>query len=289
MNILIIQEYGRHPENQKFRECLSMQKALQKLDQDVDVWGLGHDNYADEPEFHYYDIIINLENYDETGWVPNLSEYKHPYKILWSIDAHVRGMDSYLKTYHSGGYDVILQATKDFVSGYEFSVWFPNCYDSDLIGLIKKHKTIDLGFCGSLMNRANLLDGLTSMYNLHKDIFVIGDSMVETVNSYWIHFNQNVGNDINYRSFETLGCGTVLLTNRNPQYEKLGFEDEVNCLMYGTPEELCYKLDTYHQKYDKLQYIIENGLELAKQHTYDKRAQDLLKIYHYNSDVRRVS
>ena len=71
--------------------------------------------------------------------------------------------------------------------------------------------------------------------------------MVEKVNSYWIHFNINLANDINYRSFETIGCGTVLLTNRNSQYEELGFEDKVNCLMYGNMEELEEKIKTYTQ------------------------------------------
>ena len=32
-------------------------------------------------------FLGNIENYDETGWVPNLKDVKTT-KFLWSIDAH---------------------------------------------------------------------------------------------------------------------------------------------------------------------------------------------------------
>ena len=34
--------------------------------------------------------------------------------------------------------------------------------------------------------------------------------MVDAINSYYIHFNRNIGDDINYRTFETTGCKTLL-------------------------------------------------------------------------------
>lgn len=278
MNILIIQEYGRNPENQQFRECLSLQRALNKLSVvDADVWGLGHANFPSQPDFNSYDIIVNLENYDEIGWVPDLSLYTHPYKMLWSIDAHVKGMDGYTGTFHKGQYDIILQATKDYVD--KNSVWFPNCYDEHLVFPNRKLKTTDFGFCGSLLDRKGILDNLTGRYGLQQDIFVLGNKMVDAVNSYWIHFNSNIGNDINYRSFETIGCGTVLLTSYNSQYEELGFIDEVNCLMYGEEQELYDKIEEYSGKYTQLKSIIARGYNLAKRHTYEKRASQLIGIY----------
>ena len=59
----------------------------------------------------------------------------------------------------------------------------------------------------------------------------------------------------------------------------MGFVDEKNCLMYGTIEELKTKLDTYLKDYEKLTIIGNEGLLLAKNHTYDKRAEKLLEIY----------
>ena len=98
MNFLLIQENGRHVANRSFRECFSLQRCLEALKQNCDVWGLGHPNYEQHPDFNNYDVIINLENYDESGWVPDLSEVSCK-KYLWSIDAHVRGIAPYKKEF----------------------------------------------------------------------------------------------------------------------------------------------------------------------------------------------
>jgi len=274
MKIAIIQENGRHEKNRDFRECFSMQRSLQKLNFVVDVWGLGHDNYEKELEWDSYDTILNLENYDSTGWLPDLSQTSKPKKLLWSIDAHCRGLNAYRKIFEKGNYNLILQATKDFVDNN--SCWFPNCYDSTLI---ERNNTIErksfLGFCGSLLNRGEILSFLENKYDLRKDIWVLGRDMVKAVNSYQIHFNINLSNDINYRSFETLGCGTALLTNKNYQYDELGFIDGANCITYSSVEEMVKKLDYYKNNPKEVSQIQKKSAELAKSHTYDVRASTL--------------
>ena len=76
-----------------------------------------------------------------------------------------------------------------------------------------------------------------------------------------------------------LGCGTALITNYNEQYEKLGFMDGHNCLMYDSLEELRLKLDVAQNDAALVASIAEQGQILAKTHTYDVRAKELLKIY----------
>jgi len=274
MKFLIIQENGRHEKNRHFRECFCLQRALIANRQECTVWGLGHSNWKDPIIFNNYDIIINLENYDETGWVPNLSDCK-AYKAIWSIDAHCRGLTPYLKTYTEGKYNVILQATKDFVDAN--SVWFPNCFDNTLIQPRNIQKRTNVGFCGNVVNRDWILKILKDHCNLLTDIFIIGDDMVNAINSYKIHFNMNISNDINYRSFETIGCKIPLVTNFNPQYEELGFKDEVNCLIYKNPQEAIDKIKKGLTNESFLNTIAENGYELSKKHTYNKRASHLIK------------
>ena len=276
MRVLIIQENGRHEENRHFRECFCMQKSLKKLGHEADVWGLGHENFESVPEWDTYDVILNFENYDMTGWVPSLSRTSRPRKLLWSIDAHCIGMKPFLDTFRGGKYDLILQSTEDFVD--ENSVWFPNCFDQTLIKP-SAPKTTFLGFCGSLLNREQLLNFLASRYGLKKDIWLLGDSMVQAVSSYQVHFNINLANDINYRSFETIGCGTALLTNRNPQYEKLGFRDGENCLMYNNIESLCEKIEECQADPQMVEMISAAGYELSKRHTFDERAKRLVALY----------
>lgn len=276
MNIMIIQENGRNDENRAFRECYSLQRSFNKLNHNADVWGLGHSNFETVPTWDSYDLILNLENYDSTGWVPNLSSTKKPKKFLWSVDAHCIGLGPFFKTFYEGKYDLILQSTKDFVN--EFSVWLPNCYDDTMITPLSEKNNF-IGFCGSMLNRKQLLDFLTNRYSLKQDIMVLGEEMVKAVSSYHIHFNMNLANDINYRSFETLGCKTMLLTNYNAQYEELGFEDGVNCMMYKDFNEMCEKIEACQNDLEKVKSISRRGYEFAKNHTFDKRTEKIISLY----------
>ena len=277
MKILVIQENGRHEANRKYRECFSLQRAFTSLGHTCEVWGLNHSNYQHTPDWNSYDIIINIENYDEIGWVPSLKTVTKPKKFLWSIDAHCRGENVYEKTFAEGNYDILLHSTKDFVTK-DYHVWFPNAFDDSLIKPLDIEKTHDLGFCGNWVNRRPILEWLQENHGLHLDIFVIGDDMVKAINGYRCHFNLNIANDINYRSFETIGCGTLLLTNYNPQYEELGFVDGKNCLMYRSNEELVNKIQEIKLGKIDINVISDRGYELSKEHTYYNRCKMLLNM-----------
>lgn len=279
MKILIIQENGRHDKNRLFRECFSLQRSIKKENIDCDVWGLNHNNWSGViPDFNKYDVIINLENYDDINWLPDLSKYTKPYKMMWCIDAHCRGMEPYLKVFKDGKYNLILQSTIDYISDPNVSVWFPNCYDNTLVQPRNIEKRCDIGFCGNILNRGELLNILETKFKVIKDVFVIGDDMVNAINSYKIHFNRNISNDINYRNFETIGCNVPLLTNYNPTYEHLGFKDGINCMIYKTVPEMIEKSQLLLNDPKLLQTISQNGYELSKKHTYDVRAKSLLNF-----------
>lgn len=273
MNVLLIQENGRHDANRIYRECFCLQRAFEHHGHKADVWGLGHNNYQEiyydsEPDYESYDLIINLENYDETGWVPSLAKAQTT-KYLWSIDAHVKGIQPYLKTAQEGNYDLILQATPEFVS--KGSIWFPNCYDDELIKPLDAEKTHDVGFCGNINNRGSLINLLQEHFNFKLDEFVIGDEMVRAINSYKVHFNANISIDINYRNFETMGCGTCLLTSYNQHYHHFGMKDGENCLIYSNIDEMLDKTRIILQDEALRTKIGNAGNELAKLHTYKKR------------------
>ena len=275
MKTLIIQENGRHDGNRNFRECFCTKRAFEHHGHEADVWGLGHDNYEVEPDYESYDLIINLENYDQTGWVPNLSKVQTK-KFLWSIDAHVKGVQSYIKTADEGNYDLILQATPEFCNNN--SIWFPNCYDDEVIKPLNTPKTHDIGFCGNIVNRAQLISVLAGHFDFKLDEFVIGHKMVEAINSYKMHWNANIGIDINYRNFETIGCGTLLITSHNPHYESLGLRDGENCLVYTDVKQMLEKIRFSLENDDFRTTISNNGLVLAQEHTYKKRVEQLLNL-----------
>jgi hypothetical protein len=277
MNFLIIQENGRHKNNRNFRECFCLKRSLLKLGHECTVWGLGHDNFKDI-DLNSYEVVIDLENYD-SGWVPNLSSVKS-YKIIWSIDSHCRGNDYYINRYKNNKCQLILQATKEFIRN-DYEIWFPNCFDNTLIKPMDVLKRCDVGFCGNVVNRKNYLDFLKCNFNFIADIFVIGEDMVKAINSYKIHFNKNMANDVNYRNFETIGCKIPLITNYNSAYNDLGFKDGENCMIYNNYNELIDKINILLKNEDILKSVSEKGYELSIKHTYDERAK-LLIDFLYN-------
>lgn len=303
--MLIIQENGRHAKNRHFRECFALQSALQRLGWETDIWGLGHPEFPrlafsetgsatqlsgsgqssvnETPDFNAYDVILNLENYDEIGWVPSLADV-NAYKIMWVIDAHMRGMAPYRELYLRDRYDLMLHSTRDFIVGEtdarikQNSVWFPNCLNDALIYPLDMEKKYDIGFCGNIVNREPYLSFIETSFQLKRDIFVIGADMVRAINSYKIHFNKNIANDINSRNFETLGCKTMLLTNANPQYDDLGFVDGENCLIYHDLSELQDKIQSALDHPQQREQIAENGYQLGKRHTYYERVKSLVAL-----------
>lgn len=248
------------------------------------IWGKGHENFTETPDFNQFDLVINLENYGDE-WLPNLSQFTKPFKMIWCIDAHVRGVDPYENIFRSGRYDILAHATRDYVKD-RHHIWLPNCTDSSLLfPMTNVQKTYRIGFCGNHVtpSRKQTIDILTQLFGLKQDIFVIGDEMVKAINSYHIHFNMNIANDINYRSFETLACGTVLLTNSNSQYDALGFMDGHNCFMYSDREDLIRKatelLSLIGDTSRILETVAEQGRDLLmKRHTYDCRAKEIVNV-----------
>jgi spore maturation protein CgeB len=276
MKILIIQENGRHESNRKFRECFCLLRGFQKLGIETEVWGLGHENFKSSLDFNGYDLILNLENYGD-GWEPDLSNVKSK-KLLWSIDSHVKGEAAFLNEYNRGKYDLLLHSTKDFVNE-KFKIWFPNAFDDTLIFPIESEKKYDVGFCGSLLNRKNYISLLYSEFNFKHDNFVIGDKMVQAINSYKIHWNRNLSNDINYRNFETIGCGVPLVTNYNYQYDELGFIDGETVIFYRNDFEMINSIKNLLKNEEMINTISKKSIELSKKHTYFERTKLLLKIF----------
>lgn len=283
-NIIIIQERGRHDANRHFRESCCLKRSFDSMGHNCSIWGKGHENFTEIPDFNQFDLVINLENYGD-DWLPDLSRFTKPFKMIWCIDAHVRGAGAYERIFQLGRYDLLAHATRDYVRE-NHHVWLPNCADSSLlVPMNDVEKTHRLGFCGNHVTplRKQTADILTQIFEMKQDIFVIGEAMVKAINSYHIHFNMNIANDINYRSFETLACGTVLLTNRNSQYNDLGFVDGENCFMYSDREDLIRKttkvLSMIDDSSNTLVEVAEQGRNLfLDRHTYDHRAKQILDL-----------
>jgi hypothetical protein len=284
MKILIIQEKGRHFKNQNFRESENIKRSLNKLGIDNIVWGLSHDNFniSFDEISKDCDVIFLLENYEVNGWIPDLSKI-NKLKIFWSIDSHC-ALEQHIYTASKHKINIVLCSNIDDIDNFPVkSYWFPNAYPDDLIHPKENiEKTIDIGFCGNILNRTDWLENISKYFNLKTDIFVIGDDMVNVINSYKIHFNKNLSYDINFRTFETLGCKTLLMTNYTNGLEKL-FDLDNDLVLYKSFEDLKEKIDYYLNNESERLRISENGFnKVKKEHTYFKRTEQLIEIIKEN-------
>lgn len=281
MKILIIQEAGRNEPNKEFREAKNFHRSFQKLGIDSVVWGLNYENF-NIPYSEISkdcDVIFLLENYETGGWVPDLSKEKK-LKLFWSIDSHCVPT-VHFNTVKNHNIDIVLYAVYNHgkLFGNRKTIYLPNAYPDDLIYPIDGiEKTNDVGFCGSILNRQSYLNLLSNNFNFKNDIFVLGNKMVETINSYKIHFNRNLSDDINFRTFETLGCKTFLITNQTPGLEEL-FEIDKHLVVYKNNDELIEKIKFYLENENERALIENQGYDFVKSnHTYFQRAKQIVKI-----------
>ncbi len=279
--ILIIQENGRHGRNQSFRECFCLQRAFGELGIVADIWGLGHDNFnqpfnsiADR-----YSAILSLENYGNE-WQPDYAKLKIP-TAFWCIDAHM-GVEPYVELARRSKFDIVFNSSEQYCCRFTGhcgeSLWLPNAYDPFLIDRDEGvAKNVAVGFCGNVANRGEWINFLKKQpYGLRHDEMVIGPDMVRAINSYRIHWNRNIADDINYRTFETLGCGTLLLTNHTPNLERL-FRVGEQLLTYCTPEDLIEKINFYMENPEESELIARAGYEHVRaNHTYLQRVEAIL-------------
>ncbi len=281
MKILIIQEKGRHKANEKFRESLCIKRGLISQGIEAEVWGLNYDTF--KIPFNDiskdYDVLFIIENY-LTDWLP-ITEIANSdkLKIFWSIDSHCI-LSQHIQLCKTLKIDVLLNSTETYLKDFNVNekYWFPNAYPDELIFPKQEiTKSIDIGFCGNINNRGEWINHLDK-YKIKKDVFVIGEDMVDCINSYKIHFNRNISNDINYRTFETLGCGTFLLTNYTPNLEKLFVIGE-ELITYQNKDDLDVKVNFYLNTPHEVYRIAQNGLKrVLKDHTYKERCKQLLEI-----------
>jgi hypothetical protein len=283
MNLLILQSAGKHKTNAKFRECLSLQRSFARVAPatEVTVCGPGFKTFGKrEALYKRADVILVAENYSKAPWI-DLSSAKKAYRIFWTIDSHI-AMARHITFAASQRIALVLQATRKLCANFERQgrkvIWWPNAYDSELVSPRGNPKRWGMGFCGSILNRVGWLAELSKKVGLHKDIFVLGEEMVRTICSYHVHWNKSYRGDINYRCFETLGCGTALLTNRVDGLSQL-LLDGSEVITYTSLNDCIEKAKWLLSHPESRNTMAAAGYKRVRQdHTYDVRVRQLMEI-----------
>lgn len=283
MRFLIIQERGRHEKNREFREALCMKRSLERAGHACNVWGLNYDNFSIpfEEVSRGCDVLVSLENYD-TGWHPNISKF-NGLKVFWSIDSHC-ALAQHVEHCRNNKFDLILNATEKYLPYFSRyvtkGVWFPNAYPADLFtSRPNVIRNVPVGFCGSsIPQRDAILNRICQEINIKRDVFVVGNDMIDALSSYQIAFNFNIADDINYRTFESTAAGAMLLTNQTPNIEKL-FDVNKEIVTYRSIDELLQKVRYYlHYEQEREKIAAAGQSRAVKDHSYDTRAKQFISL-----------
>ena len=255
------------------------------------------DNTGDikSPEFPI--SIDRLWSYLPKGWNPDFvlltDESTHPLFLglerlevpvgWYAIDSHIhhRWHQAYAAVF-----DVIFVAQRDFAPSYvrdqsrQISHWLP-LFPPAIPSLDDCHsRRHDLSFVGSInpvLNpvRYTFLKTLQEAYPLY---IATGDYFSVFMQSKMI-LNQCVNNDVNFRTFEAMACGGMLLMERVGNGLEDLFQDRTHCVMYekGNIQEVIRIARYYGEHHEEREEIAARGrLEVEEKHTGAHRAQSIL-------------
>jgi GT2 family glycosyltransferase/2-polyprenyl-3-methyl-5-hydroxy-6-metoxy-1,4-benzoquinol methylase/Tfp pilus assembly protein PilF len=200
----------------------------------------------------------------------------------WAIDTHLN-FPWCLNL--ARGFDFVFAAQRDGAErlrqeGIASARWLPLACDPDVHRKHEVDKEFDVCFVGNVFpgERAELVRLLRERY---PNTFVgqrYFDDMARTYSAARLVFNRSIGNDINMRVFEALGCGSLLLTNdlRDNGQDEL-FRDGVHLATYRDADELLDKAAFYLAREPLREKIAASGrAEALARHTYRHRLERLL-------------
>lgn len=203
-------------------------------------------------------------------------------RAVWLIDTHV----AYLRHKdYAPLFDFCFLAISEFVDefkAYTQAFWLPLCYPlrSDRIKRNKgrvKHDIVFVGRWGGFFReRTRYIEHLQRTYG--QRFFAVTDyeNMEDIIRNSIVSFNCSLGDDLNFRVWETLANGVELVTNPVPDLYKI--KDLIPRLhIYHNEEELTKTIDNILSG-EVERETIKNQLWTQRFHSLIHRHQAMLKM-----------
>ena len=206
--------------------------------------------------------------------------------LAWyTIDAHLH-LDWH-KAYTSV-FDFVFVAQRDYVPDYEHDStrqvvrWLPLFCNPDRDRYSPLPKIYDLSFVGAINERwkperSRLLNAVME----HIPMYTTTGEYVSVFNRSKVVFNECAANDINFRVFEALACGSLLLTEKiGNGFEEL-FQDRTHLVMYERDNigQIVGLAQHYMRHEEEREEIAHAGREkVLTCHTTVHRAQTIVDI-----------
>lgn len=232
-----------------------------------------------ELSFGAPDVIV-IHDESSPLYLTRLEQVEIPV-VFYSVDTH-HHLDVHSSFVYA--FDHILVAHKDYVAKFPQDgapvTWFP-LWASTLVSP-EEEKTHDVVFVGTLNRNHN--PGRVDFFEKLKqevDILVMTGDWKQIFPKSKCVVNQTVKGDLNFRVFEAMGSGSLLLTERTPNGLLDLFAEGQHLLLYekGNTTDATEKINWIRQNPVEAERIAKQGRnEILSCHTPTRRATELLAV-----------
>lgn len=212
---------------------------------------------------------------------------------VWLIDTHV-AYDRHKE--YVRNFDYVFMAisafANDFHQYHRNVFWLPTCFPVARLQKIETVKTYMIGFVGrrteEMVLRNQLLNKVEQAYGSGECHFETNyDDPYGRMRQCMIMLNQSFLADMNFRVFEALACGNILVTNSVPDLFKIKTLSERMFIFNDHTEALNIIGQILETKVGlkAVKEIRKNRQFIQQHHTLKNRAQSMLEMMSTNLQV----
>jgi hypothetical protein len=165
--------------------------------------------------------------------------------------------------------------------------WLPCAVDSEMFKPLPVPRDLDLGFVGLMFQpgheRRRVMADLARRWTVNEQRYYLQEEIPGIYSRSKIVVNLPFKDDLNFRFFEALSCGAMLLTRRIDTGQELLFTEGVHYAAFADDAELIEKI-TYYLSHDAEREAIAAAghAEVLKHHGLNTRLTTLLDTVRSN-------
>ena len=159
--------------------------------------------------------------------------------------------------------------------------WQPYACDLELFHPQVCERDLDVAFVGQLglQCRAPVIAGLSQRYKMNESRYYFQREIPAVYSRAKIVLNMPLKDDLNFRTFEAMSCGAMLLTRRVNNGQELLFKEGEHYAAFADDKELADKAAYYLTHQDERMVIAAAGLaEIQRHHSLEQRLAGMLSI-----------
>lgn len=157
--------------------------------------------------------------------------------------------------------------------------WLPYACDLELFKAPAGERDLDIAFIGQVFNeRGRVLKRLHERWRMNENRWYLQEEIPHVYGRAKIVVNLPLSDDLNFRVFEALSAGALLLTRRVANGQELLFKEGVHYAAFADEAELFAKVEYYLTHEAERARIAEQGhAEVVAFHGLDMRLRQLLE------------